>query len=81
MAHRGDPAAALSPSRALNASGRPVDIGEMEDPIESRWSPAALHGWIDRVVVPQGRLSSWLSVGAICLGFGICYGLSGLVRF
>ncbi|MGZ5297064.1 MAG: ATP-binding protein [Actinomycetota bacterium] len=28
--------------------------------------------------MPQGRLSSWLSVGAICLGFGICYGLTGL---
>ena len=50
----------------------------MEDPIEARWSPAALHGWIDRIVVSQGRLSSWLSVGVICLGFGICYGFSWL---
>lgn len=30
------------------------------------------------MVVPQGRLSSWLSVGAICAGFVVCYGFSWL---
>ncbi|MEO8424179.1 MAG: HAMP domain-containing sensor histidine kinase [Actinomycetota bacterium] len=30
------------------------------------------------MVAVQGGLSSWLSAGAICLGFGICYGLTGL---
>lgn len=50
----------------------------MEDPVDIRRFPAALHSWIDRVIVPQGRLASWLSVGAIGLGFGVCYGLTGL---
>lgn len=50
----------------------------MEDPIESRWSPVVLHGWVDRAVTLQQRLSSWLIVGAICLGFGVCYGLARL---
>ena len=82
MAHRGDPAAALSPfSAALNASGTSVDIGEMEDPIEARWSPAALHGWIDRIVVSQGRLSLWLSVGVICLRVRDLLRLQLAVRF
>jgi len=30
------------------------------------------------VAVPRGRLGSWLSIGGLCLGFGVCYGLTGL---
>jgi signal transduction histidine kinase len=50
----------------------------MEDPPSRRRSPAVLHDWIDRVAVPRGRLGSWLSIGGVCLGFGVCYGLTGL---
>lgn len=50
----------------------------MEDPVDDRASPAPSRGWIDRVVVPDERRSTWLAVIAVCGGFALCYGATAV---
>jgi signal transduction histidine kinase len=50
----------------------------MERPVDDRRSPAPSRGWIDRVVVPHERRSSWFAVIAVCAGFALCYGATAV---
>jgi signal transduction histidine kinase len=45
----------------------------VNDPVQSRPSPTVVRGWIDRLVVPEPRRSTWLAVVIVCAGFGLCY--------
>jgi signal transduction histidine kinase len=58
---------------ALNLGTAGVDIAKVEDPVQSRRSPVAIRGWIDRVVVPEPQRSTWLAVVIVCAGFTLCY--------
>jgi signal transduction histidine kinase len=48
-------------------------MANVKDPVQPRPSPAAVRGWIDRVVVPEPQRSTWLAVIIVCGGFALCY--------
>ena len=48
-------------------------MANVKDPVQSRPSPPAVRGWIDRVVVPEPQRSTWLGVVIVCGGFALCY--------
>jgi signal transduction histidine kinase len=57
---------------ALNLLTSRADIAKVEHPADLP-RPPALRSWIDRMVVPQARRSSWFTVIAVCAGFALCY--------
>lgn len=48
----------------------------MVQPTFADAAPPLAQSWLDRVLLARGRSATMLSIGAIALGFGVCYGLT-----